>query len=57
MKHNKISKLSSDFNSLNDNKSKISKQLLLVEKMRNQFKANYEKSDKELTLFWTINSF
>ncbi|KAM7465567.1 hypothetical protein LguiB_013129 [Lonicera macranthoides] len=49
-RHNKISKLSSNFNSLNDAKFNISKQLLLVEKKRNQARANFEKAENELIL-------
>lgn len=56
MRQNKISKLSSDFSSLNDAKSKISMQLLLVEKERKQFKTDCEKAEKELTLAQITNN-
>lgn len=55
-RQNKIAKLSSDFNALNDSKALVSKQILLVEKERNKYKIDFEKADKELKLAWTTNS-
>lgn len=55
MKQNKISKLLSDFNAVSESKSKVSKQLLLVEKEKDQYKNDLDRISKKLTLAQTTS--